>query len=277
MHPYSRKAGPAVGIGFRPEAYEATVNHADQFEVLEIMVDHYIFGSHKIRERIRDLSSRIPVVGHGVGLSIGTAFPPDEDYLDRVAEVLDIIHAPWHSEHLAFTKVPERDLAQLLPLPRTLQSAECVVNNLKVVQRHISIPFALENITYYFEYDESEMSEAEFIQLICRESGAFVLLDIENVHLNSENHNQDPFAFIDSFPRHIVKGVHVAGGTRTGKLMLDSHDRPVPERTLELLRRLLHSQEPDTIVLERDDRLESFDEVLEDVARLKSVVLGAAA
>jgi uncharacterized protein (UPF0276 family) len=267
-----RKHSPAVGIGFRPEAYEPTVRNLGDFEVLEIMVDHYIAGGLQLRERIRDLSRQTPVVGHGVGLSLGTAVPPDDLYLDEVAEVLEIIGAPWHSEHLAFTKVPGRDLAQLLPLPRTVETAECVINNLETVRRHIGKPFALENITYYFEYANSELSEVEFIKMICRESGALLLLDLENVYLNSRNHHYDPIAFIDSLPPNLVKGVHVAGGTRLDKLMLDSHDQPVPDPVLGLLKHLLTTQMPDTVTLERDDRLDCFDEVLEDVRRLKTTI-----
>ncbi|MGA8025508.1 MAG: DUF692 domain-containing protein [Bryobacteraceae bacterium] len=277
MHQSYKSCSPPVGIGFRPEAYEATLKNLERFDVLEIMVDHYISGTHKIRERILDLSSRIPVVGHGVGLSIGTAVPPDEFYLDQVAEVLELIRAPWHSEHLAFTKVPGRDLAQLLPIPRTVAAAECVIHNLEIVRKHIPKPFALENITYYFEYSDCELSEQDFIQLICRESGALLLLDLENVYLNATNHGYDAFAFIDSFPKSLVKGVHVAGGTALGALMLDSHDRPVPNQALELLKYLLRTQTPDSIVLERDERLDDFDEVLEDIGRLKAAVSAAAA
>jgi uncharacterized protein (UPF0276 family) len=267
-----RNHSPSVGIGFRPEAYEATVQNLDEFEVLEIMVDHYIAGGLKLREQIRDLSQQIPVVGHGVGLSLGTAVPPDGFYLDQVAEVLEIIGAPWHSEHLAFTKVPGRDLAQLLPLPRTVETAECVISNLETVRRHIGKPFALENITYYFEYVNSELSELEFIKMICRESGALLLLDLANVYLNSCNHHYDPIAFIDSLPADIVKGVHVAGGTKLKELMLDSHDQPVPDPVLGLLTHLLTGQMPDTITLERDDRLDCFGEVLDDVRRLKTTI-----
>src|SRR5437763_8897858 len=122
---------PAVGIGFRLEAYEAIIKELHNFDVFEVMVDHYISGGPLARARIVDVSRRVPVVGHGVGLSLGTAVPPDGFYLDQVAEVLELIGAPWHSEHLAFTKVPGRDLAQLLPLPRTCKVAEIVVENLQ--------------------------------------------------------------------------------------------------------------------------------------------------
>jgi uncharacterized protein (UPF0276 family) len=263
---------PAVGIGFRPEALQDTIRHLQEFETLEVMVDHYIAGGTPLRSQILDLSRRIPVVGHGVCLSIATAVPPDERYLDQVASTLEAIRAPCHTEHLAFTKVPGRDLAQLLPVPRTYEVAEVIVRNLEVVRRHIAVPFGLENITYYYEYPESEMSELEFLKLISREAGTFLLLDLENVYLNSCNHGFDPYAFIDGLPAGLVKAVHVAGGVQSPKLLLDSHDKPVPDPVFKLLAHLMTRQTPETIVLERDDALDQFDEVLDDVRRLKDVV-----
>src|SRR5215831_3111579 len=263
---------PAIGMGLRSEAREATLQHLSELDVLEVTVDHYIFGSPHLRLAIQVLSRQIPLVAHGVGLSIGTALPPDRRYLDAVTQVVELIGSPWYSEHLAFTKVPGRDLAQLLPLPRTRAVAEIVAANVNAVRKHVGVPMALENITYYFEYPESELSELEFIELCCRESGAYVLLDVENLYINSCNHGYDPFRFIDALPEGLVKGIHVAGGIAHGELMIDSHDRPIPNAVLQLLRHVLQHQTPDAIILERDQRLEVFDEVLADVRQLRGVV-----
>ena len=263
---------PALGIGFRSEARDATLQHLSELDALELTVDHYIFGSPRFRCAIQGLSREIPLVAHGVGLSIGTALPPDRRYLDAVTQVLELIDSPWYSEHLAFTKVPGTDLAQLLPLPRTRAVAEIVAANVNSVRKHVGVPIALENITYYFEYPESELSELEFIELCCRESGAYVLLDVENLYINSCNHGYDPFGFIDALPEGLVKGIHVAGGIAQGELMIDSHDRPIPNGVLQLLRHVLQRQTPDAIILERDQRLDAFEEVLADIRELKNVV-----
>jgi uncharacterized protein (UPF0276 family) len=263
---------PAIGIGLRSEAREPTLQHLSELDALEVTVDHYIFGSPHFRFGIQVLSRKIPLVAHGVGLSIGTALSPDRRYLDAVTQVVELIGSPWYSEHLAFTKVPGTDLAQLLPLPRTRAVAEIVAANVNAVRKHVGVPIALENITYYFDYAESELSELEFIQLVCRESGAYLLLDVENLYINSCNHGYDPFGFIEALPEGVVKGIHVAGGIAHGDLMIDSHDRPLPNAVLQLLHHVLQRQMPDTIILERDQRLDVFDEVLADVQRLKSVV-----
>jgi uncharacterized protein (UPF0276 family) len=266
---------PAVGIGFRPEAFEATMQHLHEFDVLEVMVDHYIAGGLNLRSQLLDLSRKVQVVGHGVCLSLATAVLPDEFYLDQVAKTLEILGAPWHSEHLAFTKVPGRDLAELLPVPRTREVADVILRNLDVVRKHITLPLALENITYYFEYPESELSELEFLELICREGKTFLLLDVENVYLNSCNHAFDPYDFIDALPAGLVKGVHLAGGVKLDRLMLDSHNKPVPEPVFTLLAHVLTRQRPQTIVLERDDDLDRFDEILADVQRIKEIVMNS--
>ncbi len=218
------------------------------------------------------MSRLIPVVAHGVGLSLGTAVRPDRRSLDRVAKTIELIGAPWYSEHLAFTRVPGLDLAQLLPLPRTHQVADIVVENLQVVRQHISVPIVLENIAYYFEYPDSELGEREFIELICSESGSFVLLDLENLYINARNHGFNAHAFVDALPADLVRAVHVAGGSATVDLVIDSHDQAIPNPVLDLLGRLLERQHPDSVVLERDQAFEPFDAIVSDVRRVRTVV-----
>ena len=201
----------AVGTGFRREAHGAIRRSLHDFDVLEVTVDHYIQGTPRVRDRILELAHERPIVVHGVGLSIGTAMPPDEAYLDAVAEFIDRVHAPWYSEHLAFTGVPGRDLAQLLPLPRTRESLDVVAENLAVVRAHVPVPVVLENITYYFTWPQDEYDEVSFLIRALDESGAFLLLDLENLRINSTNHGLDPLAFIDALPPGIVRAIHLAG------------------------------------------------------------------
>jgi hypothetical protein len=112
--------------------------------------------------------------------------------------------------------------------------------------------------------------------LICRETGAGILLDVENLYLNARNHGFDPHAFLDGLPANAVKEVHVAGGMTLQQdflprpLFQDTHSHPVPEAALDLLDYALARQAPGVIVLERDDRLDQAEEILEDVARLRA-------
>lgn len=246
--------------------------------MLEITVDHCIYGREDQRRTIFGLAGRIPLTAHGVGLSIGTDVPLDRAYLDSVAEVVERLAAPAYSEHLAFTRVPGRDLANLLPLPRTEAVAEDIIDKVRIVQSHVPVPFLLENISYLFDWPDSEMSDAEFFSIICRETGAGVLLDVENLYVNAKNHGVDPVAFLDALPSGIVKEVHTAGGVTVTKdfldqpVLADSHSHPVPDEALDLLACALARQTPDAIILERDDRVDAVEEIVDDIKRMRACV-----
>jgi uncharacterized protein (UPF0276 family) len=272
---------PAVGIGFRAAIADWTRENIDRFDALEITVDHCLAGKRSLRTAIFDLVGRIPLTAHGVGLSLGTDAPLDLAYLDQVAAVVERLQAPAYSEHLAFTRVPGRETAALLPLPKTEEVASSIIAKVRTVQSRVPFPFLLENISYVFEWPDSKMSDAEFLNLICRETGAGLLLDVENVYLNATNHGFDPYAFIDALHPGLVKEVHMAGGVTIsdaslGKpLLADSHSHPVPDAALDLLEYALARQTPSVIILERDDRLEAGDEILDDIARVRARVAAA--
>ena len=273
---------PLIGIGFRVPIVKWTLANVHQFDVLEITVDHYIKGGEYARKAIRNLVGRIPLVLHGVGLSIGTDAPLDETYLDDVAEAVEVLQIPSYSEHLAWTKVPGIDIANLLPLPKTHAAAELLIPKIERVQARLGVPFSIENISYVFDFPEPQMSDGEFFNLLFRETGVGMLLDVENLFVNSRNHGIDPRAFLDELPAGVVTGVHAAGGPLIhrpyldGPFHADNHSHPVPEQALELLEHALDRQRPGTVILERDNDFEQGDELLADVARLRRQTLKAA-
>jgi uncharacterized protein len=270
----SGKPEPAVGIGYRAAIGSWTRKNIGRFDVLEITVDHCL-SSPAVARGIYDLVGRVPLTAHGIGLSIGTDVPLDLAYLDEVAAIVERLEAPYYSEHLAFTRTPSRDLANLLPLPKTEAVAESIIAKVEIIQSRVPVPFLLENITYLFEWPDSELSDVEFLTLICRETGAGVLLDVENLYLNASNHGFDAREFLQALPSGLVKEVHVAGGVTVAKdflaqpVLADSHSHPVPDEALDLLDIVLERHAPETIILERDDRLHAVDEILTDVTRIR--------
>jgi uncharacterized protein (UPF0276 family) len=271
-------AKPAVGIGFRLPIAHWTQKNLKKFDVLEITVDHYIHGGDQVRAVFKDLVGCIPLVAHGVGLSIGTDVPLDEWYLEQVARTIDDLKMPSYSEHLAWTKAPGLDLANLLPLPKNNEVADSVIGRIKAIQSFIPVPFALENISYIFDYPDSVLTDAQFFNLIFRETGVRMLLDVENLYVNSVNHGFDPNQFLDALPPGIVVGIHVAGGPVVSRSYLeqpvwvDNHSDEVPDQVLILLDRALADHRPESIVLERDDELEEVDEISRDVDRIRAYV-----
>ena len=238
------KPRPAVGIGYRRPSTTGPVG----IRLVRRARDHrgpLHWGEQLHGAAIFDLVGRIPRRLTASDFSIGTDTPLDLAYLDKVAAIVERLQAPAYSEHLAFTRAPGRDLANLLPLPKTEAVAELIITKVRTVQARVPVPFLLENISYLFEWPDSDLSDAEFLNLICRETGAGVLLDVENLFLNAHNHGFDPYAFLDALPADLVKEVHVAGGMSVSKdflerpFLADSHSHPVPDQALDLLDRVL--------------------------------------
>jgi uncharacterized protein len=272
--------GAAVGFGFRLPISRWTIDNLHKFDVLEITVDHYIHGGDRSRGIFRDLVGRVPLVAHGVGLSIGTDAPLDQAYLEQVARTISDLKMPCYSEHLAWTKAPGIDLANLLPLPRNEQVAQSVIEKINFVQSYLAVPFSLENISYVFDYPDSVLTDAQFFNLIFRETGATMLLDVENLYVNSVNHGFDPFAFLDALPARVVSGLHVAGGPAVSRAYLeqpvwvDTHSAAVPDQVFALLDRVFDDHRPETMVLERDSELDRCDEISNDIDRIRAYVDG---
>jgi uncharacterized protein (UPF0276 family) len=272
------KSYPAVGIAYHAAIDQWARDHLADFDLLEITVDHCIDRGRTARAAIHDLIGRIPLTAHGVSLSIGTDAPLDERYLDQVAEIVDTLKAPAYSEHLSFTGVPGRDLATFLPVPRTEAVASSIIAKVRRIQSRIPVPFLLENVACLFDWPGSTLSEADFLNLICGESQAGLLLDIENLLLNSRNQGFDPYEFLDCLTPGIVKEVHLAGGVTVEAPFLaqpcfvDSHSEPVPDEALDLLDHALKRHAPAHIVIERDGRLDAISELLDDLTRVRARV-----
>src|ERR1700733_1275202 len=273
-----RRRRPAVGVGYRSAIAEWTRANLKFFDLLEVTIDHCIYGSATQCAEIFDLVGHIPINAHGIGLSIGTDVPLDLAYLDQVAAIVEQLRAPTYSEHLAFPRVPGRDLANLLPLPKTTAAAESIITKVRTIQSRIVVAFLLENISYAFEWPDSNLSDAEFLNLICRESGAGLLLDIENLYLNAQNHDFNAYEFLGNLSPGLVREVHMAGGIAVGdaglqrSFLADTHSHPMPNETLDLLEYALSLYTPQTIILERDDRLDATGEILADVERIRLCV-----
>jgi len=274
---YDQLPHHGVGLGYRLPLHDQIVANADRIDFLEVISDQYLYASPEKIDRVSALQDRFPLVPHGVGMSIGTATALDTDYLERLAAFVARTNAAWFSDHLSFTKVPDTDVEQLTPLWFTAESLAAVCRNLRQLKRVIDTPFLLENITYYFPVPGSEMSEAQFITRVLEDTDTGLLLDVNNVWVNSVNLGFDPYEFLASIPLERTVQIHIAGGRQIRHMLVDTHGAPVAEPVWELLAYVLDRVPVKAILLEWDQDWPEFDVLLAHLDRARALMTARAA
>lgn len=260
------------GIGFRSELKEAIWAHRDQIDCVEIITDRYI-EHPQLLEELEETCSRIRVIPHGIGLSVGSP-QLRRGYLDEVRRICEITRAPYYSEHLCMTSAPGIDIGHLAPLWFTEEVLANTIANVNRLQDHLGRPLVLENTTYPFEIPDADMSQAEFFRRMVGATGCGILLDITNVRINAENHGFDPVAFLDELPLDHVVQLHLAGGYRDhdGKI-IDGHCAKVDDETWDLLAIFAAKAQPLGSILEHDSEFpDDFSPILDTVVRARAIL-----
>ncbi|MBX9567308.1 MAG: DUF692 domain-containing protein [Candidatus Obscuribacterales bacterium] len=259
-----------VGLGYREEIADHTIENKDSIDFLEVISDHYLnFGPVEMKdlEKARDFQ----IIPHGIELSIGNTGEVDVDYLKKLNKFLQSIDAPWWSDHLCFTGVQGNRLHDLLPLPHSKEAVEHVVRRIKKVREYIEIPLLLENISSYLVMPGSEMTEAQFVGEIIEQADCGLLLDVNNLYVNSVNHNFDAMDYLDSLPIERVVQVHVAGHRRVDNLLIDTHGARISKPVFDLLSEVVSRTEVKAILLERDQLFPRFSSILAELDKIREV------
>jgi uncharacterized protein (UPF0276 family) len=246
-----------VGIGWRPEI-DLTVARLPGVQFVEVVAENVTPAN--VPGTLRALHARgIPVVPHGVSLSLGGAAPPDPAKLARLAELAEAFGSPVVSEHVAFCRAGGIEAGHLLPVPRTPAALDVLTENVLTAQAALPVPLAVENIAALISWPEDEMTEAEFLTELVERTGVLLLLDVANLYTAQVNFGVEPA--LDALPLEAIAYVHVAGGVLRDGLWHDTHAHPVPEPVLDLLAALADRVRPPGVLLERDDAYPSDAEL----------------
>ena len=171
------------------------------------------------------LADHFPIVPHAVNLSLGSADGIDDEYLEKLADLVDRLDPPWWSEHIAFTRGGAVDIGHLSPLPSTRDSIDMICHNIRRVRQSIAAPLILENITYTVTFPFSEMDEVTFLREVLEAADCGLLLDVTNLFTNATNHGYDPLTFFERLPLERIVQLHFAEPGTTGIPTSRARDR----------------------------------------------------
>ncbi|AXI81754.1 DUF692 domain-containing protein [Peterkaempfera bronchialis] len=258
------------GIGWRPEI-DLTVEGLPGVDFVEAIAEGIDPG--RLPESLRVLRARgTSVVPHGVSLGLGGAERPDPAQLSHLAACAEALDAPLVSEHVAFTRAGGLESGHLLPVPRTREALEVLVENVRVAQDRLPVPLALENIAPLFGWPQDELTEGQFLSELAARTGALLLVDVANLHTARVNLGVDPVAVLDELPLERLAYVHVAGGVERGGVWHDTHTHPVAAPVLEVLAELARRTDPPGVLLERDGDYPRDDELAAELAVIRRTV-----
>jgi uncharacterized protein (UPF0276 family) len=260
-----------VGLGLRREVAQETFEHAKEIAWLEFIPENYMGQGGMARERLETAIGAFPLVSHGVNLSIGSTDDLNPEYLASLKKLLDKTNAPWWSDHLCYTTIGGAYMHDLLPLPFTKEAVRHIAERIKRVQDYIERPFLLENISFYMNMPGAEMTDAQFLAEIVEKADCGLLLDVNNVYVNSQNHQFDPMDYLRAIPLERTVQMHVAGHKRIGEYVIDTHGAALIEPVYELMRWVLKQTRVNGVLLERDQNFPPFAELLDEIRTIRTI------
>ena len=259
-----------VGLGLRQELIaDMQAAPARALDFVELAPENWMDMGGKFRKQLDAISARYPIVCHGLSLSLGGPAPFDTEFLLRIKQFLARYEVPIYSEHLSYCG-DDGHLYDLLPIPFTEEAVRYVAARIRTAQDILQCRIAVENVSYYAAPGR-ELDELTFIQAVLAEADCDLLLDVNNIYVNSVNHGYDAGRFLDALPAERVRYIHVAGHYRqTEDLIIDSHGADVIDPVWALLDRAYARLGPVPTLLERDFNIPPLAELLSETARIRA-------
>ena len=258
-----------VGIGLRVPHYRHILEKKPVVDWFEIISENYMIDGGRPLSILDSILEQYRVVQHGVSMYFGSAEPLSREHLRRLKALVRRTKSPWLSDHLCWGSVDGTYTHDLLPMPYTFEAARLTAEKIRQAQDSLEVPIAVENVSSYAEFHVSEMTEWEFLNEVVERADCGVLLDVNNIYVSSQNHNFDPYTYINSIPAERVAQIHIAGHSKFEKYILDTHDHPVLDPVWKLYARAIQRCGPTATLLEWDDHIPSFDEVHTEALKAK--------
>lgn len=258
-----------VGVGFRLPHYAQILQDHPAMDWFEVISENFMVDGGAPLHNLERLRAHYPVVPHGVGLAPGG--DADPEHLERLAALVRRLDPPWASDHVCWGGVPGARLHDLLPLPYRPEVLAHVVDRIRAVQDLLGRPFAVENVSSYLSYQDSTMTEWDFVAELVERADCALLLDVNNVFVSAVNHGFDPETYLAAMPLDRVVQVHLAGHQIREGYRLDTHDHPVCDEVWALYASFIRRAGPVSTLIEWDDHIPSFERLQEEAALARRV------
>ncbi len=260
-----------AGRGLRRPIADQLKNVPDgEIDFMEVAPENWIHVGGALGKKFRYFTERYPFVIHGLSLSIGSPAPLDEQLVRDIRDFMVEHGIRLYSEHLSYCG-DDGQLYDLMPIPFTEEAVQYVAGRVRRVQDILGQRMALENVSYYAPTDTS-LAEVDFLTAVLEEADCDLMLDINNIVVNSINHGYDPGDFLARMPGERIRYFHIAGHhVEAEDLRIDTHGAAVDEQAWQLLAAAYARFGPVPTLLERDFNFPPLEELLEEVRRIRDL------
>ncbi len=260
-----------AGLGLRRSLMSSIADQATHpVDFLEVAPENWIGVGGRYGKIFCELTEKFPFLCHGLSLSIGGPSPLDEAFLQRLKRFLKAHHIRYYSEHLSYCS-DDGHLYDLLPIPFTEEAVHYVADRIRRVQDILEQRIAMENVSYYAAPGK-KMEEIDFIQAVLQEADCDLLLDVNNIYVNSINHRYDAETFLRQLPAERIRYIHVAGHYQEAEdLIVDTHGADVIDPVWQLLEKAYQHFGVFPTLLERDFNLPPLAELLGEVDIIRAL------
>ncbi|XEG75544.1 DUF692 domain-containing protein [Pseudomonas sp. abacavir_1] len=256
---------PGAGLGLKAEHYAQALECDAKGLWFEVHPENYMVGGPR-RAWLERIGERHPLSLHGVSLSLAADAPPDAAHLQRLRALAERVQPMLISEHLAWSTWRGQYLPDLLPFPRSHTALARIAENIQRTQDALGRRIAIENPSHYLRLTGHDWDEIDFLTELALRTGCGLLLDVNNVHVSAHNLGFDAAHYLDRFPAAAILEIHLAGHSHDegGELLIDSHDAAIAEPVWALYQRLIQRIGPRPTLIERDDHIPAFGELLDE-------------
>jgi hypothetical protein len=270
-----------AGVGFKPAHFRDILAAPQPVGFFEVHAENYMGAGGPPHAQLGALRERYALSVHGVGLSIGSMRPLDQDHLGRLRALCDRYAPESFSEHLAWSSHGDTYLNDLLPLPYTQATLARVVEHVDEVQTALGRQMLLENPSTYIGFSQSTIAEVDFIAEVSRRTGCGLLLDINNVFVSANNHRTQPLSYLDSFPLDRVREIHLGGHAEEtddvgAPLLIDTHGSPIAEAVWTLYAHVIARTGAVATLIEWDNDVPDWQTLRAEAAAARDILADAA-
>ncbi|MBF6647029.1 DUF692 domain-containing protein [Methylobacter sp. BlB1] len=260
-----------AGMGLRRSFLtEIVENPPEAVDFYEVAPENWITIGGKLGKQFRAMTERFDFVCHGLSLSIGSTDPLDEKFVREVKNFMAEHQIKFYSEHLSYCS-NEGHLYDLMPMPFTSEAVSHVAARIRRVQDILEQRIAIENISYYAAPGQ-EMSEIDFFNAVVAEADCDVLLDINNIYVNSVNHGYDAESFLKAIPADRIAYAHIAGHyVEAEDFLVDTHGADIIDPVWKLLGKAYELYGVFPTLLERDFNIPPLKELVKEVRTIRLI------